>query len=520
MSPPRDRPPLVSRLTVSRWFTLAATALALVTTIAVTLGVLAIMRLNDARTLVLDRNGPAFLAALQLSNAMVNEETGVRGFALTHDGRFLAPYRTGLVEERTQLAQLYASAKVPDLAQTRRDTAAVQRAIAAWRRDYALPTIARVQSERGVHDTGIGKRRFDRVRATLARQQATLSTVRLAGRRRLSDAAESLTITFGLIAALLVLGITAVVIALRVTVSRPLLRVGRQVRRTARGEFDEPIVGDGPRDIVELTQDVDSMRRQIVAELSDLRAAHARLDEQAHELQRSNAELEQFAYVASHDLQEPLRKITSFCQLLEQRYEAQLDERGRQYLAFAVDGAKRMQQLINDLLAFSRVGHGATSQPVVACDELLRQALASLAVAIEESGAEIVVGPLPQVRGEPALLAAVFQNLVGNALKFHGERPPRVELGAEREDDHWLFTCADAGIGVEPEYAERIFTIFQRLHPKDAYAGTGIGLALCRKIIERLGGRIWLDTSTTDRTTFRFTLPVIEETPNEHSPAA
>jgi signal transduction histidine kinase len=369
-----------------------------------------------------------------------------------------------------------------------------------------------VRAGSAVHDNGMGKRGFDRVRAAVAQLQANLDTVRLAGRRRFKNAADFLSIAFGAIALLMALGITGVVIALRITVSRPLRRVGRQVRRTARGEFDEPIVGDGPRDIVGLTQDVDSMRRRIVQELSDLRAAHARLDEQARELQRSNAELEQFAYVASHDLQEPLRKITSFCQLLEQRYDAQLDARGRQYIGFAVDGAKRMQQLINDLLAFSRVGHGAASQPVVACDELLQQALTSLAAAIEESGAEIVTAPLPLVRGEPALLAAVFQNLVGNALKFHGAGPPRIELGAEREGDHWLFTCADAGIGIDPEYAERVFTIFQRLHPKDAFAGTGIGLALCRKIVERLGGRIWLDTSVTDRTTFRFTLPAIEET--------
>ncbi|HYV17320.1 MAG TPA: ATP-binding protein [Conexibacter sp.] len=512
MSQPRDRPPLVSRLTVSRWFTFAASALAFVTVIAVVLGVVAITRLSAARTLVIDRNGPAVLAALRLSNALLDQETGVRGYALTGNESFLAPYRDGLAVERVELAQFDKVATIPELAQARRDVAAVKRSVAAWRRTYVAPTIASVRAGSAVHDTGMGKRGFDRVRAAVAQLQANLDTVRLAGRRRFKNAAEFLSITFGAIALLMALGITGVVIALRITVSRPLRRVGRQVRRTARGEFDEPIVGDGPRDIVGLTQDVDSMRRRIVQELSDLRAAHARLDEQARELQRSNAELEQFAYVASHDLQEPLRKITSFCQLLEQRYDAQLDARGRQYIGFAVDGAKRMQQLINDLLAFSRVGHGAASQPVVACDELLQLALTSLAAAIEESGAEIVTTPLPSVRGEPALLAAVFQNLVGNALKFHGELPPRIELGAEREGDHWLFTCTDAGIGIDPEYAERVFTIFQRLHPKDAYAGTGIGLALCRKIVERLGGRIWLDTSVTDRTMFRFTLPAIEET--------
>jgi light-regulated signal transduction histidine kinase (bacteriophytochrome) len=231
------------------------------------------------------------------------------------------------------------------------------------------------------------------------------------------------------------------------------------------------------------------------------------------DLKRSNAELEQFAYVASHDLQEPLRKVASFCQLIEQRYDDQLDDRGRQYIAFAVDGAKRMQQLINDLLAFSRVGRSAAEQPVVAGDDVLRQALASLGEAIEENGAQIEVGPLPSVRGEPALLAAVFQNLIGNALKFHRDGgPPHIQISAEPRGDEWVFACADDGIGIEAEYAERIFMIFQRLHPKDAYAGTGIGLAMCRKIVEFHGGRIWLDTNPPDgRTTFRFTLPAIDE---------
>jgi light-regulated signal transduction histidine kinase (bacteriophytochrome) len=256
------------------------------------------------------------------------------------------------------------------------------------------------------------------------------------------------------------------------------------------------------------------MRQRIVAELSSLREAHAQLDEQARELTRSNAELEQFAYVASHDLQEPLRKVASFCQLIEQRYEDQLDDRGRQYIAFAVDGAKRMQQLINDLLAFSRVGRSAAEQPVVACDDVLRQALASLAEAIEESGAQIDAGPLPSVRAEAVLLAAVFQNLIGNALKFHGDGPPHVAISAERNGSEWVFACADDGIGIDAEYAERIFMIFQRLHPKDAYVGTGIGLAMCRKIVEFHGGRIWLDTAApSGRTTFRFTLPAIDEEP-------
>jgi light-regulated signal transduction histidine kinase (bacteriophytochrome) len=337
--------------------------------------------------------------------------------------------------------------------------------------------------------------------------------VRTAGRTHFRHMANFLTAAFTAIVVLIAIGIAGALLALRVTTTRPLRRLGRGVRRIARGEFGHDIERGGARDVVELGDDVDSMRRRIVAELSSLREAHDQLDEQARELTRSNAELEQFAYVASHDLQEPLRKVASFCQLIEQRYEDQLDERGKQYIGFAVDGAKRMQQLINDLLGFSRVGRSTGEQPVVAGDDVLRQALASLGQALEDSGAQIDAGPLPQVRGEPALLAAVFQNLIGNALKFHGDGgPPHIAISAERRGDEWVFTCADDGIGIEPEYAERIFMIFQRLHPKDAYAGTGIGLAMCRKIVEYHGGRIWLDTDAPDgRTTFRFTLPVVDK---------
>jgi light-regulated signal transduction histidine kinase (bacteriophytochrome) len=310
-----------------------------------------------------------------------------------------------------------------------------------------------------------------------------------------------------------VLGILGVVFALRRTVTRPLRGVGRRVRRTARGDFDHEIVGEGPRDVVELAEDVDVMRRRIVSELQSITVAQQRLETQTRELQRSNAELEQFAYVASHDLQEPLRKVASFCQLLEKRYKGQLDERGDQYIEFAVDGAKRMQQLINDLLAFSRVGRFNAEQQVVESGEILRHALTSLSAAIEESDAEIVVHePLPRVRGEASLLAGVFQNLIGNALKFRSEDVrPRIEVGVERDGETWSFSITDNGIGVEPDYAERIFMIFQRLHPKDVYAGTGIGLAMCRKIVEYHGGRIWLDTEPYEGTTFRFTLPALQE---------
>jgi light-regulated signal transduction histidine kinase (bacteriophytochrome) len=260
--------------------------------------------------------------------------------------------------------------------------------------------------------------------------------------------------------------------------------------------------------VVALGEDVEAMRRQIAAEVTALRDAERALIEQAGELQRSNEELEQFAYVASHDLQEPLRKVASFTQMLERRYKGQLDERADRYIGFAVDGAKRMQELINDLLEFSRVGRLTRAHEPVDCNELVEQACARLATVIEESGADVSAGPLPVVTGDPVLLTAVFQNLIANAVKFRGEAPPRVRFEAERDGDFWRFTCTDNGIGVEDEYSERIFVIFQRLHTRDTYEGTGIGLAMCRKIVEYHGGRISLAPAAPGRgAQFVFTLP-------------
>src|SRR5262249_36719993 len=205
--------------------------------------------------------------------------------------------------------------------------------------------------------------------------------------------------------------------------------------------------GSGALEVVELGDDVDAMRERIVAELAALEAAQS-------DLQRSNTELEQFAYVASHDLQEPLRKVSSFCQLLQQRYGGQLDERADQYIGFAVDGARRMQDLINDLLAFSRVGRLERPHTAVDCNALVEAARADLAGVIEESGAQVEAGELPTLQGDPSLLRLVFQNLIGNAVKFRAEAPPQVRIEAGRDDGMWRFSVADNGIGIDPQYAE------------------------------------------------------------------
>jgi hypothetical protein len=225
------------------------------------------------------------------------------------------------------------------------------------------------------------------------------------------------------------------------------------------------------------------------------------------ELERSNAELEQFAYVASHDLQEPLRKITSFCQLIEQRYGDQLDERGKQYIDFAVDGAKRMQQLILDLLAFSRVGRTTAGFAPVDLGAAARTAARDLDETIRERGAVVEIGDLPTTLGDASLLTALFQNLISNAIKFNQSPVPTVSITARPVNGGSELACADNGIGIEPQHAARVFMIFQRLHGRDVYDGTGIGLALSQKIVTYHGGSIWIDPDVTTGTTVRWTLP-------------
>jgi light-regulated signal transduction histidine kinase (bacteriophytochrome) len=231
------------------------------------------------------------------------------------------------------------------------------------------------------------------------------------------------------------------------------------------------------------------------------------LQARAADLQRSNTELEQFAYLASHDLQEPLRKVASFCQLLQRRYAGKLDARADQYIEFAVDGALRMQALINDLLAFSRVAQTSAQPSLVSSDAALARARENLAADLEKSGATIEAGHLPLVMAELPLLTAVFQNLLSNALKFGGSAPPRIVVTARPDGRFQLFSFTDYGIGIAPQDAERIFVLFQRLNERSAYPGTGVGLAMCRKIIEYFGGRIRLETPQAEGTRFCFTLP-------------
>ena len=231
---------------------------------------------------------------------------------------------------------------------------------------------------------------------------------------------------------------------------------------------------------------------------------------QSEELKRSNAELEQFAYVASHDLQEPLRMVASYMQLFAERYQGQLDAKADKYIGYAVDGARRMQALINDLLSLSRVNSRGAEFGSIDCASVVGRVLHDLDARIRASNALVECQNLPTVVADEQQLAQLFQNLIGNALKFRAVETPHIQLAAERQQGFWLFSIRDNGIGIAPEHADKIFVLFQRLHSRQQYEGTGIGLAICKKIVERHGGRIWVESEPGRGSTFKFTLPVAQ----------
>ncbi len=510
---------------------------AVVTLVLVATGWYSFARLLDARSDLIDRVDPAALASRDLFNAYIDQETGVRGFAITGDPSFLDPYREGSAAGDEALDRLRDRTAGMSVAAT---VSEVVDQGERWRSTVAEPTIAAAGTDPAVARQLVeaGKASFDAVRSTFEDLDGQLGAARRTSRADLDRATQALIVVLSVLAVGLVAMGAIIWLALLRWVVRPLVELGEETRVVAEGNLEHAIVPSGPAELVALGVAADAMRLRIVTELQVANAAQAELDVQARELARSNAELEQFAYVASHDLQEPLRKVASFCELLRRRYSGQLDERADQYIDFAVDGAKRMQVLINDLLAFSRVGRVGDGLSPVDCDEVVATALHHSSMVIEETGAQVIVGPLPTVAGDRSLLVMLFKNLIENSIKFRGEATPRIEIDAQPYDlsadlsgelpgdpsgaAGWLFTLRDNGIGIQPEYRDKVFVIFQRLHSREQYPGTGIGLAMCRKIVEHHGGRIWIEDGRSAEagqdggqgqpgTTFRWTLAAQEE---------
>lgn len=515
-----ERPGRLARLSVQNWVHLILGCFVLVVCGCLVVGGLVLARISDRTTELVDRIQPARSSSFQLQNALLDQETGVRGFALTGDPSFLQPYANGKRDEQRHLARVRDAMGAGDPYD--RDLDRIAAASARWRKEHAEPLIAVVRRDgpegRSSARTAGSKAAFDSLRRLYTTQQSHLDAARDHARDQLTDARATRDKALIALVACFVVCVIALSLLLHRVVGRPLNALAEASRRVRSGTFRRRIEVRGPSDVRAVAAAVEDMRRRLVEELDASKENEELLAQQTEELRRSNSELEQFAYVASHDLQEPLRKVASFCQLLDKRYGSELDARGKQYIDFAVDGAKRMQVLINDLLTFSRVGRVQDSWSVVDLDRALDRGLANLALVIEESESTVVrADPLPEVHGDATTLAMIWQNLIGNAVKFRRpDEPCVITVACVREEDVWHFTVTDNGIGIAPEFADKVFVIFQRLHARDEYDGTGIGLALCRKIIEFHGGRIWLEPEPRQGARIHFCLPADAGT----SPAA
>ncbi len=492
------------RLGVRGWFySVIATMVVLVIACSV-VGVTVFARASQASNNLISSLGPARTALVDMQSTLVDQENAFRGFLLTHDSDFLQPYFQGDLTLQRDVAD--AKHQLTGHAKALGELQALEQQITAWKSAYAEPFIQTAQQGGvvGLAQLEASETAFNQLRGQFVSVENEL------------DAERDWTFV-GMLGVFL-LSVCFIVLLVHLMVLKPLRLLQRQARQVTEGAFDTPLTPSGPQDIRALSSGIDAMRAKLVESLDNTESQRAELlkqketlDAQAEELRRSNEELEQFAYVASHDLQEPLRKVASFCQLIEKRYGETLDDRGKQYIHYAVDGAKRMQVLINDLLTFSRVGRVNDRRERVELQACLDSALDRLEYAVIECRASIVQRPLPAVTGDPTLLSMLWQNLVGNALKFRSpERPPEVSISWAPDPEQPGFvrvSVADNGIGIPPVFAEKVFVIFQRLHSREAYSGTGIGLALCKKIVEHHGGRIWLDPEREVGTRFTFTLP-------------
>jgi signal transduction histidine kinase len=477
--------------------------------VIVVLGAMSIVRLASARTELVERIQVARIASLDLQVSLFDQQAAVRGYALTGDTELLTELATARDVERDTAAVLSAELGGDALVMERLG-ALIERA-ESWRTTLAEPAIAAASDGRPDDAvaalTDPSATAFDEVR------QAGVQLGEVMGQRRAEavagiDRAVRLLIYVAALTLGLVIAVAATIaVALRRDVLRPLEMLASEARTVAGGDFDHPVPEHGPSEIRNVARDVEAMRWQILLELQQTEQARGESEQHAADLHRSNRDLEQFAYVASHDLQEPLRKVAGFCQLLERRYGDELDDRAREYIHYAVDGAQRMQTLINDLLTFSRVGRTTERFERVDLGAVLAEAWR------DTSGtdtAELEASDLPTVAGDPALLRTLFANLVSNSIKFRSDAPPKIRVSAQQVDEAWDIVVQDNGIGIDEQFGDRIFDIFQRLHTREVYDGTGIGLAISKRIVEFHGGNIRLAPSA-DGACFVVRLPVLDQ---------
>ncbi len=415
-------------------------------------------------------------------SSVKDAETGQRGYLLTGRESYLEPHNLAVQTMPQQIAALktLTAAEPEQQQQLSLLEPLIAKKFAELQETIDLRKTTGFDAAAQVVLTNQGKELMDQIRTTIQQMQSQQSEQLQTWLKAKEAQANQLQLTF--------LGGILLTLFAFYLVYRAVQQETRE-RRQAEASYQQ------------LNEELEARVQERTAELKEANVS----------LAYSNRELEQFAYVASHDLQEPLRAVNSYAQLIARKYQGNLDAKADKYIGYIMEGATRMQQLINDLLEFSRVGTRAKQLKPTACEAVLNQVLANLRIAIAEHQAVITHDPLPTVMGDEIQLIQLLQNLIGNAIKFRREEPPQVHLSAQQGEREWIFSVRDNGIGIETEYFERIFTIFQRLHSRVDYPGTGIGLAVCKKIVERHGGQIWVESESGVGTTFYFTIPVVRQ---------
>ncbi|WP_034388981.1 CHASE3 domain-containing protein [Deinococcus sp. YIM 77859] len=510
--PSLPRPPNPAHTSIAA-FTLRAFLFPLLLLIGVAVAVVLGVQQN-ARSAELVSAAQMRLTLIQAVARDVSDlETGQRGFVITGQAAYLEPYRRG---EEALARHLRELGTLSNTDPQRQSLERIRTLIGRWQEQAAKPEIAaRRSSLEGavlLVSDGTGKRILDEVRRVLDEMQ-TRENARL--RAALTSSTAVLrAVQFFTVSGLLLSVTLLVLAALRTarTLTRTTSELREGARRIAAGEYGARLAVTPLRELNELSTQFHRMAEAVQQRERALEDTTRALKASNEDLARSNRELEQFAYVASHDLQEPLRTIGSYTELLARRYQGQLDERADQYIAFTISATQRLKNLIQDLLAYSRVRQTHRTFQEVDTAALVREIVQDLQTKLEQSGGKVDVCSLPVLWGSAELLRHVFLNLLTNAIKFHAEgRPPHVRVWAERRPGEWAFHVQDNGIGIESQYFERIFGVFQRLHGMDTYSGSGIGLAVARTAVQRHGGEMTLQSTPGQGSTFTFTIPDPQE---------